>query len=197
MMDLRRQVSKPCLVFSGKDVKTTTQLAEFKKNIKEKFDVDIKDYELSNFHPISKDKMIARFNTRHEESAYIKILKKSNTKNGRKSTNPKMEMFANVKLSEEDKSIAYFARKLKNMDKISSFGTDWTSGKIFIQIDNKRKTVNTLEDLLKLFDDETKEELKEFDTYGMLQSNHMTFVRLIHEEKKVDDLDLTESLLNA
>ena len=193
VIDLNRQISKPCIVFSGKDVKITTKLVEFKKNIKEKFYVDIKDHELSNFHPISKDKMIARFNVRHEESAYIQILKKSNTKNGRKNSNQKMQIFANLRLSEYDKSIAYFARKLKNMNKISFFDTDWTSGKIFIQMsDNKKKTLNTLQDLFTIFDDQTMEELKVFDTYGMLESNHMTYVKL--EEEK-DDLDSTETLL--
>ena len=193
VIDLNRQISKPCIVFSGKDVKITTKLVEFKKNIKEKFYVDIKDHELSNFHPISKDKMIARFNVRHEESAYIQILKKSNTKNGRKNSNQKMQIFANLRLSEYDKSIAYFARKLKNMNKISFFDTDWTSGKIFIQMsDNKKKTLNTLQDLFTIFDDQTMEELKVFDTYGMLESNHMTYVKL--EEEK-DDLNSTETLL--
>ena len=186
VIDLNRQISKPCIVFSGKDVKITTKLVEFKKNIKEKFYVDIKDHELSNFHPISKDKMIARFNVRHEESAYIQILKKSNTKNGRKNSNQKMEIFASLRLSEYDKSIAYFARKLKNLNKISFFDTDWTSGKIFIQMsDNKKKTLNTLQDLFTIFDDQTMEELKVFDIYGMLESNHMTYVKL--EEEK-DDL---------
>ena len=193
VIDLNRQISKPCIVFSGKDVKITTKLVEFKKNIKEKFHVDIKDHELSNFHPISKDKMIARFNVRHEESAYIQILKKSNTKNGRKNSNQKMEIFASLRLSEYDKSIAYFARKLKMMNKISFFDTDWTSGKIFIQMsDNKKKTLNTLQDLFTIFDDQTMEELKVFDTYGMLESNHMTYVKL--EEEK-DDLDSTETFL--
>ena len=41
VMDLKRQVSKPCIVFTGKDVKKTTNLVDFKNNIKDKFYVDI------------------------------------------------------------------------------------------------------------------------------------------------------------
>ena len=187
VMDLKRQVSKPCIVFTGKDVKKTTNLVDFKKNIKDKFYVDIDDSELSNFHPVFEG-MIARFNVRHEGGSYLIILKRSNTKKGRKETNQQMEMFANVKLSEYDKSICYFARKLKQMGEIVSFGTDWNSGKIFIQMkNNKKKSLNSLEDLSQHFSPETMKKLKDLDTYGMLESNHLSFVELVdHDESDME-----------
>ena len=102
-----------------------------------------------------------------------------NCKNNKR-VDKKLDVWANMKRSEYDRTLLWASKKLKSFGVFSKVEDDFVSGKTRVKVAGDTKTkwhsIGHEHDLFRLISEEMKEKLLDADTLNKLGNDHLKYI---------------------